>query len=181
MTLRDYCGIDVDLSKLFGVTRWTCHFHLLKAAFKADVDVLLPTLYYACADFPVKEILSKPNFLEVECSNTLLVGKAALEYAINELVAGLPDMVLETSGVGVCTGKERCIRDGLLRVNDLDSFVNTADLQDVKGDVMVNDCFGFCPRCKAKASTLIDIEREKFGRRFPFISSRKHATFFRPG
>ncbi len=161
MTLRDYCDLDVDTSELFGVTRLTCHFHLLKAAFKADVDVLLPTLYYACADFSVKNILSDPTFFDMECLNTLLVGQAALGFSINDFVARLPNEVPKASGVSVCTSKETCIRMAYFESTTSTTSLTRRTFRTSMGDVMVNDCFGLCTRCKAEVSKLIDGERER--------------------
>ncbi len=67
-TLRDYCAIDFDSSKLFGRTREGCHFPLLRAAVTADVNILLPALYYAASDFSITVILDhEGDALGMEC------------------------------------------------------------------------------------------------------------------
>jgi len=82
MTLKEFDDVDTIMTPmLFGLPRQYCHLDLLKAAFTADVDVLLPSLYYACADHPVSVILLEAGNLELgrKCVNTLLEGREMLE------------------------------------------------------------------------------------------------------
>ncbi len=79
MNLRDYCAMDFDKSKLFGRTREGCHFPLLHAAVTADVDILLPVLYYAASDFSMTAILDHHgDALGIECLKILLKGREKL-------------------------------------------------------------------------------------------------------
>lgn len=158
MDLDRYCALD-DNSELFGRTREGCHFRLLEAVFTANVDVLLPALYYACADFPLSEIAFNPGLLPDPCLKRLIDGKEKLHDVINEIVAGFPGDLLKESGASVCENKG-CINDGPFVVSGLNEFIGTASLKIIEGEQVVETCFRACKKCKAKMIKIINHHRE---------------------
>lgn len=94
-SLTTFDRIDQQCSlpdfELFGVHRTGCDFRLLEVCHAANADILLPILYYACAEFPVKGIFKLGDRLDKDCLQTLIKGKFELEHAVSKLVASLPD------------------------------------------------------------------------------------------
>ncbi len=181
MTLAAYNDVDDDDNlPMFGKTRQDCHFPLLKAAFTANIQVLLPILYYACADFFVSVIFDEAEFIGPACLRTLIEGKYMLELAISKLVTKLPGELLEESEATACNSKDRCLKDGLPRVDGLDDFVGSLNLINLRGALLVRNCFGErCSKCRAKLEKLVDTQAEEIWRRFRAISdSLLDGTFF---
>ncbi len=123
-----------------GRLREDCHFPLLKAASKGDIDALLPILYYACADRTVGQIYSKAELLGPQPLRTLLLGKSVIGQNINRLVAALPGKLLRESRADVCNSKDNCLKNGLPQVNGLDEFVNVANPMRIEGSLVVERC-----------------------------------------
>lgn len=165
MDLDRYCALD-DNSELFGRTREGCHFRLLEAVFTANVDVLLPVLYYACSDFPFSEIACNPGLLPNPCLKRLIDGKEKLHGIINDIVAEFPGGLLKSSGASVCKSTG-CINDGPFVVKNLSDFIGTASLDIIKGEEVVDTCFRTCNKCREKMIKIIDDQRARVWSRIP--------------
>lgn len=104
MSLEEHAEIGEN-PMFCGRHRENCHLELLKAAFIADVEFLLPLLYYPCSDYPVQIILREAEKLQIgrRCLNTLLLGREMLEGAITKFAARIPERSFEESRHGACT------------------------------------------------------------------------------
>ncbi len=123
----DIAGSD-PCKPMFGMQRDDCHDLLLKAAFAANVEILLPTLYYASSAYGIDCYLSddsKFKSFDPRCSQDLLRGKFALTEAIQWVIC----IYVEKS--------EGCVRIHHGREDDIGSLLqmrhlmNTCNLSDI--------------------------------------------------
>lgn len=165
MTPEAFATVLDDTAPLFGCSRYDCCFPLLKAAFTANVDVLLPILFYACTTCTLGDILEKAGFLGSECLLTLIRGKSTLNSSINSVLAMMPGDLLEMSGAWECRREEEssgCFSNGPFRVKCLENYIDTSDLVLLEGDVLIKECLeGLCPKCGEKLANLIDEHRKR--------------------
>ncbi len=163
MDLDEYEEINGDEdSPLFAATRIDCHIPLLKAVFTADVDVLLPILYYACCSYSIGTIFDHAGSLGLECVRILIEGREKLASAMNELIAKLPEHV---SGL-VCLNNLLCAREA--RFVDLEESFNQTDLVEIAGYTVARDHLrGICPRCNVFTQTFINKQRQELWEKVP--------------
>jgi len=161
-TLVDYCAIDIDESNLFGSTRELCHLPLLRAAFMADVDVLLPVLYYAASDFSILD--HERDAYGTECLNILLKGREMLDCQISAFVANLPRKLLDDANRINC----RTCSAGVPTLA-LEHLVNTLDLKDLQGQrvLQLSPRAQLCSSCSSAFAQVIDNDREEIWRAVP--------------
>ncbi len=142
---------------LCGLLRENCHLELLNAVFTADVDVLMPPLYYACADYPMREILLEEPGLGQKCINTLLVGREAQEGAIVDLITTIPEKVYGESEDSPCmrANDEVCLEE--VRFSGLEQFTGTTCLKAIGGSIVARKCITpLCIPCRTKIEELVD-------------------------
>ncbi len=108
-------SVDDDSLSLFGRKREECTFPLLAAAFTAEVDILLPTLYCACSDFSTVDIFRHAYLMSMDCLRVLIIGREGMDASLNSLVANLPDNLLEIDGSIECSGIVPCLRNARYR------------------------------------------------------------------
>ncbi|KLO16670.1 hypothetical protein SCHPADRAFT_869451 [Schizopora paradoxa] len=98
-------------SSLFGKQRWECHIPLLAAAFTAQADVLLPTLYFVASGHSMEDILDPSNMdtLPPDCSRTLLLGREKLRRSLTTLAAFLPTYLAKGVKNNVCRERKPCL------------------------------------------------------------------------
>ncbi|KLO08391.1 hypothetical protein SCHPADRAFT_1000971 [Schizopora paradoxa] len=152
MKLNEYCAIDDEKSQLFGTNRKDCHFPLLSAAFTAQVEPLLPILYYAASDFTAKDIFQEftSGRISMECCETLLDGRESMHSAVNNSVVKmrrllgirhlqkLKGTVCRTQG---CTFDVPEDHTGLL-----DRCLTTSNLKKIEGHILIPELFPqLCP------------------------------------
>ncbi|KLO07742.1 hypothetical protein SCHPADRAFT_859814 [Schizopora paradoxa] len=165
MDLKE-CDEIEENSTIFGLPRARCHDVLLDAAFVAEVDVLLPILYYACADYQIGSILNAMDEESInrKCLRTLLEGREKLEGMIVQLVATIPEIALAGSALTstVCTSSDgiNCLR--VQRFTGLKTLTGTASLQRIIG---INVCRylppATCISCRAAVESLVEKKREE--------------------
>jgi len=159
MSLRDYDSIGDFTSLLFGVEQWDCHFPLLMAAFTADVDVLLPTLYMACSDYSIEGIFNQAELMPTECLRTLLKGREILEKKTNIFISELPNDLKEGAWMGDCSRNQLCLKNA--RYSRLSGLISTI-FGDTRGSKVVagylND---ICADCSSSVAHAIENKREE--------------------
>lgn len=122
---------------MFGLWRDSCHFPLLRACCTANVDFLLPNLYYACTDYTIDGIFE--DKLNPDCLRTLITGKFALDRALCKLVASLPDE-LHNISCQVCLVNARIVGSADWDLgSDIGDFDRCGVLDDAVHEV--------CPLC----------------------------------
>ncbi|KLO08392.1 hypothetical protein SCHPADRAFT_944485 [Schizopora paradoxa] len=154
MTLDNYGAMDESGSHLFGMLRTQCHFSLLGAAFTAQVDYLLPVLYYAASDFPADYILQQftAGKISLECLKVLLIGREGLNSWMTIFVTTLRDMMASYRMTCPTPG---CSLD--IPPYSTKRFANTLDLKNIEGDKIMKECFTLlCPACSSHCAGKMD-------------------------
>ncbi len=165
LDLQAFDSVDDFFSPLFGWTRWCCHFPLLVAAVKADVDVLLPTLYFPCSELSIDEILDEADSMTQECIHTLIKGRIYSDNGLNALVAGLPDDVMEVVGSGECSRNEPCLRNA--RYKSLSELANPK-FSTIQGSrVVAQHLSPVCANCSSSVTKAIDNKRAQIWANVP--------------
>ncbi len=160
-TLEEHETRSIEGARLFGQTRRTCHFDILRAAFTAQADILLPSLYYASSAFTVRHILEQTHLLDVDCLNTLLVGKHSLEANVRVLtLVFLGEMGVKSSN---CTSTNSGCKIDLDLTRNLGKIFISTDVNRFEGQKVSELCLGnFCPMCRQFAVGLINKSRKVF-------------------
>lgn len=157
MVLENYNTVDDDQALMFGEGRAQCHYPLLWAAYKAEVDVLLPTLYYACSDYLFDSVLERGKLLDTQCLRTLMLGRNMLIRAIDELIVKLIDGF--SDGTFECRAKGSCASTA--RFTGLADFLDCPDLQSIEGS-LVDECLSnACPACRKLVGNFINERRRE--------------------
>ncbi len=160
LALQDYESVDDDETlPLFGRKREECNIPLLAAAFTADVDILLPTLYLACSDFIAGEIFDHEHLVAPDCLRDLIIGRECLDVRLNTLMSNLPDDLLEISLTipAECSGNVPCLRNA--RYTNLSGLINQ-DFNRTKGShVVMNHLSSVCAACGSFMAQRIDNKR----------------------
>jgi len=164
MDLNAYEKIDDDDASLFGITRADCHIILLKAVFTADVDVLLPVIFYACADYDLEFILHDhglgEDLLAPECLHTLIKGREYLKHAATDLIAKLPD-----EGV-ICPVNQPCAL--VIRLVGLAYYLNKPNLSVIEGSNIAANCVkNTCVHCAHNVGQRVNEGRQKIWDQIP--------------
>lgn len=86
--LDQFDDVEDESFTMFDGERWMCHVPLLKAAVKAGIDNHFPSLYYACSEFEISEILNFFSDSPTTCPtlHRLLEGREKLGRAIQGLM-----------------------------------------------------------------------------------------------
>ncbi|KLO06111.1 hypothetical protein SCHPADRAFT_946373 [Schizopora paradoxa] len=177
-SLTDFDAVDDNAHDLFGRKRLDCHFDLLRAALKADVDILLPGLYYACTAFSISDIFDKEaHTLDLGTLKVLLVGARRLESAIRSLLLLILDGVTSSSRASICPGASAAAAGGSQckihrrkRSFAMSSMFNTTRLVEVKGKDVVEHCLkNGCEACRASIAAGIDDARTALWGRMPGV------------
>lgn len=165
MSLNEYHDLDDDDFKIFGTDRGSCHFPLLGACLKADVDVLLPLLYYACSDYPMDSILvgAKNESIDPPYLITLVRGRDLLKDQMNKLVAKLPEDL--RGGHIVCPGTKSCRK--VAHFTGMEKFCNGADLGDIRGEQIARFVHHACSDCLGQLTKMIDNKRQQIWDEIP--------------
>jgi len=160
-TLEEHETRSIEGARLFGRTRRDCHFDILRAAFTAQADILLPSLYYASSAFTVRHILEQTHLLDVDCLNTLLVGKHSLEANVRVLtLVFLGEMGVKSSN---CTSTNSGCKIDLELTRNLGKIFISTDVNRFEGQKVSELCLGnFCPTCRQFAVGLINKSRKVF-------------------
>ncbi|KLO08405.1 hypothetical protein SCHPADRAFT_944497 [Schizopora paradoxa] len=162
MTLPEYDAIDDSDFEMFGEDWYNCHFPLLKALFKADVDALLPILYYACCGFLLGRIFEQADILGTECLHTLIRGRGELTNETSALIANLPDALRDVTSK--CSPK--CQNTAF--VTGLSDFASCSDLKHCEGYDLVESCVKeACSRCTKSLADRINAKREEIWNEVP--------------
>ncbi len=167
MTLEAFDFVDEVTSFLFGRERWDCHFPLLVAAFTADVDVLLPTLYFACSNYStIDEVIDQANSMTPECLLTLIKGREKSDIEANKLISGLPDDLLEEVRTSACTRMEPCLRNALY--TRLFKLINHRFSAIQGSRVVAYHLSPVCASCSSFVTKAIEKKREEIWANIPF-------------
>ncbi|KLO08393.1 hypothetical protein SCHPADRAFT_1000973 [Schizopora paradoxa] len=165
MTLDEYCAIDDDKSQLFGMDRKDCHFPLLGAAFTAQVEPLLPILYYAASHFYAGDIFQAftSGTIAMECCKTLFNGRESLQSSTNLSVASMRESLAQIRSLNK---DKACQTQGCtLDVPDdhqtpFSSFLNTSDQKYVGGQQIIKSFFPqLCSNCFSECAKYAESER----------------------
>ncbi len=136
-------------------------FPLLVAAFTVEVDVLLPTLYFACSECSIDEILDEAGSMTRGCMNTLIRGRIYMDNEIHALIVELPDDLLEVVGSGECScsRNEPCLRNA--RFADLSELVGQKFSAIHGSRVVARHLSPICTNCSSFVTKAIDKRREE--------------------
>lgn len=157
--------MDNDSLPLFGKDRRDCHFQLLRAAYKAEVDLLLPILFFACSDYGIEWIFNIAGSMAPECFRTLVVGREALDEDLDRLVSDLPEYLRKVVRTDECRDKGSCLAVG--HFSALSSLVHPF-FQETKGsDIVEMYLTPSCARCKSVLAKSIDRRREDVWAKIP--------------
>ncbi|KLO08404.1 hypothetical protein SCHPADRAFT_859096 [Schizopora paradoxa] len=165
-TLDGFDDVDGDghHSYLFGKLRYLCHVPLLEACHTANVAVLLPSLYYACAGFKLAwsyEQVDEIGGLHADCLRTLLIGKSGLDLALHKFIASLPDEFRNIS-CSFCK-VDAYISQLHQQLEDYNSYLSSNTGHRLSRAVLENGC----QKCSAKFVARIDAKREKIWEKIP--------------
>ncbi|KLO16688.1 hypothetical protein SCHPADRAFT_203062 [Schizopora paradoxa] len=142
---------------VFGRGRRECPFDLLAAAFRAEVEVLLPVLYFACSDFAIESILKVASTLPMECFFTLLRGREASIDRLSKFAADLPERLTDEIDEDICQKDEPCLKNAYYK--DVSELIN-ADFESYSGEHIVNAYLSrVCPHCNC--FVVNEIERRR--------------------
>jgi len=169
MTLKNYDYADNTVPRIFGQERWDCHFLLLKAAFTADVDVLLPTLYLACSDYGIRHIIDCAGSMAPECLLTLAKGREDSALRVNKLVSELPNDLVTMGGNESCAHSysNPCFRTA--RYTRLSELISPK-FSSIRGDKVVGEHLNHvCVRFNLSVAKAIDNKREQIWAEIPFF------------
>lgn len=85
--------MDDETAPLFGVFRKECPYPMLNAAFRAEVEVLLPILFFACSEYSMRFLLYRARsiMLPPDCFDELMGGRDMLELALQRFLSDLPE------------------------------------------------------------------------------------------
>ncbi|KLO16690.1 hypothetical protein SCHPADRAFT_937718 [Schizopora paradoxa] len=167
--LQDYDAVDNDDNPLFDVRRNGCPFTLLCAAFKANADVLLPILYFACSDFGMKSVIfeTRENDTPSDCVNTLLEGREELDRALNKFIWGLPELLRAAlrGGRNQCNANPPCVE--AFPYSYLSDLISS-DFNRTRGSFVADAYLGpGCPNCKLLVKNAVETAREEYWEKVP--------------
>lgn len=161
MTLKEHEELE-DKPIFCGQRREDCHFELLKAVFSANVDVLLPLLYYASSDYPMRTILRDAERLHLnqKCLNTLLEGRESLENARMVLVTRTPERSFIAPEYSPCSSTNGiCLEH--VRFGGLDQFLGASTMRNLTGRCVALSCWTpLCEGCRTIIEELVDNRRK---------------------
>ncbi|KLO16681.1 hypothetical protein SCHPADRAFT_994961 [Schizopora paradoxa] len=167
--LYDYDAVDDGNKPIFGVFRRNCPFDLLNAALKADADVLLPTLYFACANYAMGLLLEESHAVSMrqDCVENLLRGREELDKAVTLFVMSIPERVRAGIQSNECTLTTSCLEQ--YRYVDLTDLIEVGvDLGDMRGDYVVDTYLPLaCPKCRLYVENEIQKRREEIWSKVP--------------
>lgn len=167
-TLAKFDTVHDEDILFYRMPRWGCHFKLLKIARMAGADILLPGLYYSCADFDSASILEN-------------VGDALDDSSLRLLMEGREMLSKEIRGIMwiYVAMSESCILHHLIHdeisytalqlENPHPSTVfDTTDLQDVSGRKLADKWPNrICQTCRPVLRERVDRERERIWESVP--------------
>ncbi|KLO08411.1 hypothetical protein SCHPADRAFT_880591 [Schizopora paradoxa] len=144
---------------LFGVHRGDCDFRLLEVCHTADADILLPILYYACAEYDSKWIFKLGDRLNKDCLHTLIKGKFELEHAVSKLLVSLPE---ELRSISCASCKPGPYISHLQNIG-IESFLSRYEGSSMLFELSTN-C---CKRCSKELESQIDAKRKEIWQKIP--------------
>ncbi|KLO16677.1 hypothetical protein SCHPADRAFT_994957 [Schizopora paradoxa] len=109
MEFSDFTSTNKEDSPLFGKVRWECHIPLLVAAFRANADVLLPTLYFVCSGIPLERIFDSSSALPPDCLRILMLGREKLRKYTTMFAAYLPTYLGIEDRKNMCMKQNSCL------------------------------------------------------------------------
>ncbi|KLO08403.1 hypothetical protein SCHPADRAFT_931822 [Schizopora paradoxa] len=172
ISLKGYLGIDDDWAEMFGTRRMDCHYPLLNAVLKADVECLLPLLYYACSDYLMQGVLQNSRRLSMDPQSiiVLISGRDALKDRINSIVKGLPDEVRESAAQSCSSPTPKPCRK-VAYFTGLDATCNTSDLGELNGKSIASAAFlkRACENCATHIAKFVDKKREEIWNELPSL------------
>ncbi|KLO08390.1 hypothetical protein SCHPADRAFT_944483 [Schizopora paradoxa] len=165
LTLLEYDAVDNDGLPLFGRHRRDCHFPLLAVAYKAEIDILLPSLFFACSEYGVETIFRRTRSMGNDGLRILMKGRDALQRSTSKLVSDLPEQLRDEASNSKCRKKTSCLANAC--------FSNLPDLiqphfVNVKGSCVVADHLNsVCAACSSLVEEMIDVRREEIWNSIP--------------
>lgn len=173
MTLCDYDAADKKEAPFFGKKRWDRAFTLLVAAYRSEVDVLLPTLYAVCSDYTLEAILNHSSSIPLDCLHTLLKGREGLDYQLNRLVADLPGLLQEVVAAKDSNYQksEPCLTKAQF---DGTKCLISATFKTLQGHAVVASCLSsVCASCGSSVAKAIDKRRSEIWTKVPSFFAHK--------
>ncbi|KLO07748.1 hypothetical protein SCHPADRAFT_945039 [Schizopora paradoxa] len=157
-TLREYDALYGYNSPMFGKRRTECHFPLLAAAVTAEVDVLLPSLFLACSELDINEIIRQSQSITLETLRILIDGRERLAYVKVEIVDTLSQQLRTMDANGECQNEVPCLQDACFI--DIQDFV-ISSLGDIVGEQVVRYYLSpVCKGCGSFMARMVDEERK---------------------
>lgn len=172
MTIQEYDSVDDNDAPMFGTLRSECHFPLLAAAVTADLDVLLPCLFFACSEHSLDDIFDKTSSMTREVLRILIGGRERLDHDVNRLVSDLPARLrraLAASCAECQRVKEAPSAPCLLTAyySKLPDLIQ-AQFRTMKGTDVVEEFLSpVCEGCSSFVARMIDRDREGIWNKVP--------------
>ncbi|KLO06119.1 hypothetical protein SCHPADRAFT_699769 [Schizopora paradoxa] len=166
MVLEEFDDVNDAETPMFGHQRSECDIPLLKAAFKAGIDALLPILFLSGACRDISSILRMSGSMDSECLNILLEGREPLVVRINMLLMDLPDNVQEVLGGTNCQDVKKCKKAAYEKL----SYLAHSYIYHIQGYIVV-DCHlrRICQYCRPAAIKYINKKREEIWEDIPSL------------
>ncbi|KLO07743.1 hypothetical protein SCHPADRAFT_1001449 [Schizopora paradoxa] len=163
-TLKEYDAIsEAPDSMAFGEYDDARSAILLKAAFSANIEFLLPVLFLAGSDIATDAIFDLD--LTPDCARTLIRGRMLLDIELSKLISDLPEdlfKIQELKGkreIECCLMKKPCLSTA--RFIHLSKLINTIFVR-TNGKLLVEDHLSeVCGGCKSAVEKWIDDKRER--------------------
>lgn len=167
MSLQEFDQVTEDDVPIFDRERSDCELPLLKAAFKAGVDALLPILFFSSTFRDVSSIFREADSMIPECLHYLMKGKEQLDIKVHQLISDLPEYLRKGVGSSDCQCSEAktCFRKA--QYTNLSALINSYFYQ-TRGPVVVAGYLSpICEHCGASVAKSIDEKREEIWKEIP--------------
>ncbi|KLO06123.1 hypothetical protein SCHPADRAFT_883121 [Schizopora paradoxa] len=146
------------------------HLKLLKAAVFADIDFLLPLIYYACSDYSIGDILRAAKLVQLDQGtlDTLIEGREEVGSMIRHFIAEVPFTTYIEFESNDCEREGSCLEE--IRFFQLGDFFHSTSMKNLStSDFFVFDrCrTDLCKLCREAAEDAVDRERMYVWDRIP--------------
>ncbi|KLO07741.1 hypothetical protein SCHPADRAFT_881283 [Schizopora paradoxa] len=162
MTLKEYDLVSKDLSaQVFGEDIATRSIPLLKAAFSANVEFLLPALFFASSDINTKAIFRLD--LTPECLRTLMCGRILLDNKLAKFISNLPEDLIKLQKIAKeedwCRRTKLCLETSHYR--QLSELIDVVFSHTSGEELMNHHLTNICMFCRPFVVKSIDEKRAK--------------------
>ncbi|KLO06117.1 hypothetical protein SCHPADRAFT_883109 [Schizopora paradoxa] len=163
MSLKDFDYIDRYEAPLFGRPQSECDITLLKGAYNAGVDALLPILFLHCASQSMVSILCEVNSMNPECLCILLKGREKLGTRVDQFLMDLPERLQETSKVCKSSNADICKKGHYIEL----SLLARSYYRHTQFDLLYDFLHSECKSCATSVEKQVNKNRKEIWEEIP--------------